>query len=92
MHASSSQDCNRYCSSHQDIFKSNIEVVTKIDRMSEDVGDMKDLMERVMNRVTALETELAVWKRFSERRLWGVGTVVALLAVITQLAPWFVRS
>ena len=76
-----------FCSSHQEIFKSNIEVVTQLDRLSQDVSDMKGLLERLVERVTLLETELAVWKRISERRMVLFGSFIGLLAATAQLVP-----
>ncbi len=103
--------CTQHCPSHQDMFRSNVEVVTRLQRLSEDVGDMKSLLERVVtmeershavmhiveesteevrkltNRVAALETELAVWKNLSERRMVIFGSFVALLAAVIQIVP-----
>ncbi len=115
MHDSSSHVCSPFCSGHQELFKTQIEVVTRLERLSQDVGDMKNLLERVVameershavmnlveesteevkkltTRVTTLETELAVWKRLSERRMVTFGSLIALLAAVVQLVPLFLR-
>ena len=99
------------CQYHQDVFKSQIETATKIDRLSEDVHAMKDLSEKLVtmvervnvllervgsateaiehltSRVGVLEVELAIWKRTTEKRMFFLGLVIALVAAVIQIAP-----